>query len=218
MPGAWEVLSNPSMVLGVLHVDTTTVAWAMGLRALQLTGPVIPVAGMPYDMARNSVVMRALEMGASFCAFLDSDVIPPPDAFLRLMRHNLPMVSGVYFRRSPPHGAPVAIKNGTWLNPLPRNQLVEVDLVGAGCLCLRTDFLRSIPPHRKGHHWFDWCVNLRGTGVVPEDECLSEDFTFNVHARKHGVKTFLDTSIICKHVGYAEAGHGTLLPLETPAA
>ncbi len=213
--GSWEILANPTMVLGILHVDTTSVAWSLGLRNLQLTGPVIPVAGMPFDMARNSVCMRALELGVDYCCFIDSDVVAPPDTFLRLMRHRLPIVSGIYCRRSPPHGVPVMIKNGQWVTQYPQNSLIEVDLVGAGCLCISTDVLRSLPPHRPGYHWFDWCVNLRGAGVVPEDECLSEDFTFNVHARKHGIKTYVDTSLMCRHIGFSEAGYGTLKPLET---
>lgn len=217
MAGAWEILANPTMVLGILHVDTTTVAWSLGLRNLQLTGPIIPVSGMPYDMSRNVIAAKALELGVDHCCYIDSDVVAPPDTFLRLMRHNLPIVSGVYFRRSPPHGVAVAIKNGHWVNPLPKNTLMEVDLVGAGCLCIKTDVLRALPPHRPDKPWFDWAVDARGKGILPEDECMSEDFTLNVYARKKGFKTYLDTSIICRHIGYAEAGPGYMKPLETAA-
>ena len=212
MSGCWEQGRQARVICGILHVDVTTIAWAFGLRNLILPGEIMGVAGMPFDMARNSVCMKALEVGASHVFFLDSDVVPPRDAVLRLLHHNLPIVSGVYCRRSPPHGIPVMIKNGQWVTSYPPNALIEVDVCGAGCLLISTDVLRKLPPQAPGRHWFHWKVDQRG--VYPDGECVSEDFAFNQHARKHGFKTIIDTSIQCKHVGYAQAGHGTFGPLE----
>jgi hypothetical protein len=187
------------------------VAWALGLRNLQIPGHVIAVQGMPYDHARNSACQAALDSGADFLYFLDSDVVPPNDAVLRLMAHNLPIVSGVYFRRSPPLGVPVLMKRNpiggqlSWLSHLPGPGLLEVDVVGAGCLLIQRQVLEKLPPQRPGYRWFDWRVNLRGLGVVDEQTCLSEDYSFNLHARAHGFQTWVDTSIICRHIGCAEA-------------
>lgn len=219
MPGFWEL--PKSVLCAILHTDATTVGWAFGLRNLQVPGQVIGLAGMPFDMARNTACMRALDMGVDNLLFLDSDVIPPPDAVHRLLRHNLPIVSGVYCRRSPPHSVPVMLKGGQWVYDLPDDKkipgypLLEVDLVGAGCLLISTDVLRSLPPQRSGCHWFDWRVHLRGTEGHPPETCLSEDFTFNVHAKKHGVPTLVDVSIRCKHVGNAEFGYKSVAPLDT---
>lgn len=217
MPGAWEILERNRVLTAILHVETTTIAWAMGLRNLQLPGPVAGFAGMPFDHARNQAAMAALDMQAEYLFFLDSDVIPPPDTVLRLMAHNAPIVSGVYCRRSHPHGVPVAIKDGKWLNQLPQNALMEVDLVGAGCLLIRTDVLQKLPPSRNGKHWFDWRVDLKGAGIVPDHECMSEDFVFCMNCKKAGFPVLLDTSIQCRHVGYAEATFGSLLPLQHAA-
>lgn len=217
MPGAWEIEAQQSVLAAVLHVDTTTIAWAMGLRNLIIPGPVIGLAGMPYDHARNAACMRALEGGFKWLFFLDSDVIPPRDAILRLMRHNVPVISGVYHRRSKPVGLPVMIKNGQWYTPYPPSTVIEVDFVGAGCLLIRRDVLEQLPPCRPGHHWFDWRVDMKG--ILPDGECLSEDFSFNLHCRRAlGIPTLVDTGVICKHVGYAEAQLGGFTYLEADAA
>lgn len=217
MPGSWEIQNQQSVLAAVLHTDNTTIAWSFGLRNLQIPGQIIGLAGMPYDMARNVACMKALECGASHIFFLDSDVIPPPDAVLRLMAHKLPIVSGVYCRRSHPAGVPVMMKPlGQWITQFPANSLIEVDVVGAGCLLIHRSVLETLPPQSPGKHWFDWRVDQQGNR--PKEECLSEDFTFMMHAKKYGYKTIVDTSIICRHVGFAQAGLGTFTPMESIAA
>jgi len=207
--GSWELKDRNKVLCAILHTDNTTIAWAFGLRNLIIPGPVVGIAGMPYDHARNAACMRALEMGVQYLFFLDSDVIPPADAVLRLLAHNQPITSGVYFRRSPPHGIPVMLKRHKtgaveWVKSLPPSGLMEVDLVGAGCMLIRRDVLEKMSPIEPGHHWFCWRVDRQGH--LPPGECLSEDFAMNLHAQRHGFKIYVDCSIRCRHVGLASAG------------
>lgn len=189
-------------------------AWALGFRRLIIPGPVAPVAGMPYDMGRNSIAQRALDVGATHVFMLDTDVIPPPDAVLRLLAHNQPIISGMYCRRSKPHGIPVMLKNGQWIVDYPKGKTIEVDLVGAGCLLIETKTLRSLPPisPERGKQWFDWRVDMGS--LLPPGEALSEDFAFCLHARRNGYKILVDTSIECLHCGLAQASYGKLEPCE----
>lgn len=221
MPGIWEIRQANSVAVCILHTDTTTIAWSFGLRNLIIPGrdelrrfnPFIPLAGMPYDNARNNGTEASLRLGAEWVFHYDSDVVPPRDAILRLMRHNLPIVSGMYCRRSPPHAVPVMIRQGQWVTDFIPGSMVEVDMVGAGCLLLHRSFLENIPPQRPGKRWFDWRVDM--AGHVPKDvDCTSEDFTLCNHARRHGYKIMVDTSIVCRHIGYAEAGLGEFKPCE----
>ncbi len=215
MAGSWEIRKQQSVLAGVLHTDLVSVAWALGLRNLQVPGAILPVTGMPYDHARNSICQRALEGGFQHVFMLDSDVVPPNDAILRLLRHNLPLVSGVYHRRSPPHGLPVMIKGPTWVSQYPANTLMEVDLVGSGCLLIRRDVLESLPPidPHRGKRWFDWRVDM--AGILPPGEALSEDFAFCLHVRRTlGLKVMVDTGIVCRHAGLAQAEYGKMVPLE----
>lgn len=220
MAGAWEIRDNPSILGAILHVDVTTLAWSFGFRnLLPANMPFLPLAGMPFDHARNAACMKALDMGAEYLFFLDSDVVPPRDAVVRLLKHRKPIVSGMYRRRSPPVSVPVMIKNGIWVTDFPPNQLLEVDVCGAGCLLIRRDVLEKLPPQRPqaGKHWFDWRVDCGG--AVPGGANLSEDFTFNVHAKQYGFPTFVDTSVRCRHIGYGESdGDGNWKPLEVISA
>ena len=216
MPGSWEIREQNRVLCAILHVDTTTIAWSFGLRNLIVPGPIIPLAGMPFDHARNVACKMAIQNGLEWLYFLDSDVVPPRDAVLRLMAHGKPIVSGMYRRRSPPVAVPVMLRGGQWITQFPPNQLIEVDLVGAGCLLVHRTVLERLPPQRPeaGKHWFDWRVDC--AGLLPPGECLSEDFTFCTWAKKKlGIPTLVDTSVRCRHIGFAEAdGEGNWKPLE----
>ncbi len=214
MPGYWELGPSQRVLCCILHTDNTSIAWAFGLRNLKIPGTVMGLAGMPFDHARNNAAMQALEHGFDWLFFLDSDVIPPPDAVLRLMKHDQPIVSGVYHRRSHPHGIPVMLKDGQWIQNPPKNKLIDVDLVGAGCLLIHRSVLSSLPPQRPGKHWFDWRVDMKGVEGLQPGECMSEDFTFCIHAKRNGYRVLVDTSVICKHVGFAEFNHASCGPLD----
>jgi hypothetical protein len=217
MVAAWE-MPRHNILVSVLHTDNTSIAWALGLRKLQIPGQVIGLAGMPYDHSRNAACHTAIQNGFTHIGFLDSDVIPQPDAFLRLLAHNKPFISGMYCRRSPPESVPVMLRNGQWITDLPgpgQDPVIEVDLVGAGLLLISCDFLKQIPPQRPGKPWFDWRVDMRG--VLPEDQCLSEDFTLCRHIRQLGYKVLVDTSITARHVGLAQSTYGLFKPCEAAA-
>jgi len=212
--GIWEIspASQANVLVAILHTEATSFAWSVGLKQLIIPGPpVMGLTGMPYDHGRNAACMRALEGGNSHIFFLDSDVIAPPDTILRLLKHDKPVISGMYCRRSPPHAVPVMIKDGKWVTEFKHGSVIEVDFVGAGCLLIRRDVLENLPPVRPGKHWFSWQVDAHG--VVPQGETLSEDFAFNLQCRKHGIPTLVDTSCHCLHIGFGEASYGQFLPV-----
>jgi hypothetical protein len=216
---SWEFKEKNKVFTAILSVETVSTHWALGLRRLDIPGPEpITVAGMPFDHARNEAVKAFLQSPCSHLFFLDSDVVCPSDAVHRLLKWNRPIISGMYCRRSPPHAIPVMMRNHQWVTDIPgdpRNPLVEVDLVGSGCLLLSRQLMEEYPKvanPRPGKPWFDWRVDMKG--FMPPHECLSEDFSFNYGVRtKMGIPIFVDTSIRCRHVGYAEADYGVFVPL-----
>ncbi len=216
MAGSWEVRTANRVCVPILHVDFTTVAWALGLRNLIIPGSIMPIAGMPYDHARNAAVQQFLKTDCSHLFFLDSDVVAPSDAILRLLARGQPLISGMYCRRSPPHGVPVAIKDGNWVTQFRPGDVVSVDFVGAGCMLVHRSVFEQLPPSdaARGKHWFDWRVDM--AGLTPQGEAVSEDFRFCHQVRTQlGLKILLDTSVVCRHIGFGEAGLGTMKPLET---
>lgn len=216
MPASWERHNHADVLLYTLHAEQTSMAWAYGFRNLIIPGRghFIGMAGRPFDHARNEACMVAIQGGYTHVFSLDSDVIPPRDAILRLLAHRKEFISGMYCRRSPPHAVPVMMKNGMWVTNPPPNQVIEVDVVGAGCLLVSVDLLKRTAPQREGHHWFDWRVHL--AGIKPPGECQSEDFTFCIHLKRSlGVPTLVDTGVRCRHAGMAEADLGVFQPLST---
>jgi hypothetical protein len=215
MPGAWEIRQQNLVLAAVLHTDLTSIAWSFGIRNLQIPGQLIGLAGMPYDMARNTACMRCLEIGAENIFFLDSDVVPPHDAILRLLAHRMPVVSGMYCRRSHPAGYPVMMRGGQWITQFEPNSMVEADVVGAGCLLIHRSVLEAMQPSdaARGRHWFDWKVDMQS--ILPPGEAMSEDFVFCKNARQQlGIKIMVDTSIHCRHVGLAQATYGQFMPCD----
>jgi hypothetical protein len=217
MPGDWEVRASDNVLCAILTVETVTSHWAKHFRNLQIPGPPPEfLSGMPFDHARNAGCQALLSSRREWLFFLDSDVCPPPDAVHRLLAHNKPVISGVYHRRSPPHGVPVMMRNYQWVTELPaanEPQLIEVDFVGAGCLLIHRSVLEALAqrPHPPGKPWFHWRVDLDTS--VPLGEAVSEDFSFCQRVRRElGIPILVDCSVRCLHIGTAEASHGSLLP------
>ena len=212
LPGAWE--NKDKVLVSILHTEDITITWADGFKRLLIPGDYSFLTGMPFDHARNVGVEQMLAGDYEWLFFLDSDVVPPSDAILRLRNHRQPIISGVYHRRSPPVGEPVMMKHGRWYGEYPANSIIDVEYVGAGCLLLHRsvfDGPNKLPMHRPGKPWFDWRVDMKGW-MHPE-LCTSEDYSFCRMARDCGYRILVDTSIQCKHIGYAEAHRGSFLPL-----
>lgn len=221
MPGSWELAESESVMTAILCTETTTMAWSFGFKKLITPGRCFTFSGLPFDHGRNAAVEHFLKGPWEYLFFLDSDVIPPHDAILRLRNHNLPIVSGMYCRRSQPIAIPVMRKGIEWYTDFPKGQLVEVDFVGAGCLLIHRDVLENCPYSDKGRgkRWFDWRSDLAGN-IDPRTEkpyaiieCTSEDFSFCATVReKMGLKVIVDTSIECEHIGTFSVKHQQVDP------
>lgn len=216
MVASWEIRAQQQVFCAILHTEVCPMAWSFGFKNLIIPGTFQGFTGMPFDHARNAAVQTCLSGPWEFLFFLDSDVVPPRDAILRLLSHRLPFVNGMYCRRSPPHSVPVMIKNHQWHTNFPLGSMQEADLVGSGCQLIHRSLLEKVAqcPQRPGKTWFDWRVDMKEH--MPAEDCLSEDFTFCAHIRKlFGVPTLIDTSIQARHIGMAQATYGQFVPCET---
>jgi hypothetical protein len=219
MPGSWEILqqeiNNPRVLVATLTREIVTTTWAMGYKQLIIpNGTFTFLSGMPFDHARNTACQKLLELGWEYLFFLDDDVICPPDTIPRLISHRLPIVSGLYYRRMMPL-VPVMLRNSPegpqWVSSYPEKSLIEVDLVGAGCLLIHRSVLENLPPLSNRCRWFQWQCDRTDLQLLDR---TSEDFTFMVHAKNHGYKIYVDTGIQCKHLGLSENSVEGLKPLE----
>ena len=179
-------------------MDMVASGFAQSLAMLQKGGHETAICfecgSLIYD-ARNKLAKRAIEMGADYTMWFDSDMIFQPDTMLRLLEHKDEggIISGLYFRRSP-HYTPVVfakcnIRERSWadLEEIP-TELCEVEGVGFGCVLVSTDVLMSMAA--KKWRWFE---PLKGFG---------EDLSFCWRARQCGYKVLLDPNVKCGHVGH----------------
>jgi len=220
---SWEKQTSPKIVIGILHketVDTNMIYNALMLERPGWRSSIFFESGRPYDVARNNVATRCLEMGAEWCFFWDSDVMISPFAMTRLTSHNLPIIGGLYYRRHPEIWPQVfRDAGGGVLNPITKKEvdmlsvqgIFEVDAIGAGCLLIHRkvfEVLKDHVPKRsfrvvgpppgeiKFYEFFKWGIG-REDGSEPT---YSEDLTFCMLAKKHGFKIFCDPLVKCTHI------------------
>ena len=187
----------------------------------------LDLVGDEYARARNGLIQMLLDHELSlgyrmeYVFWIDDDVVIPPDALPKLMSHNAPIVSGLYFMRKMPH-LPVAYyevkdpnnKGKFWsLDSFPENALIEIDAAGQGCVLIKREVYDSIPkPYyawRDAYTDSDGNYNLTEEGVKvvedrdrpSEDKSMGEDLYFFTKCRLHGYKILLDTGVLCGHVG-----------------
>lgn len=176
-------------------MDMVASGFAQSLAMLQKGGNetaiMFQVGSLIYD-ARNKLAKQAIKMQADYTMWFDSDMIFQPDTMIRLLEHNAPIVSGAYFRRSPPYHLVAFDKCNTeereWSDlPLP-TETVKCGGVGFGCVLVRTDVLLEVAA--KYGTWFEPMNNF------------GEDLSFCYRARQCGYDILLDPSISCGHVGH----------------
>lgn len=150
----------------------------------------------------NRLVTRGMDFGADKFLFIDVDMEFPANTIPQLMSYNVPIVSGLYYIKIPPH-SPIAgwtAKNGWRVNangkrwkehyaPLPDNQLVEVDWAGIGCLMVDRKVFDTI----KLPCFKDTWNNKQG------QRQKGHDMVFCEKAKKAGFKIYVDTAIDCTH-------------------
>jgi GT2 family glycosyltransferase len=146
------------------------------------------------DASRNLIVQHALEIGYDYIMWVDSDMILPKNTLTTLMSHNKDIVSGVYAYKILGGENAVAKRFkkdavDTYEDiPLKEiresEQLMEIDGVGFGCVLTKVDVFRNIKKP-----WFRY------------SPAMGEDIYFCRKAQAKGYKVYLDTSILCGHIG-----------------
>ena len=154
-------------------------------------------------VARDMLVKQALEIGADYLFFLDSDLIfenpKDPNIGLRTLyqvmsdNSDSKIVSGLYRARkkdgftyamwaqapgdSPKGYVPISEWTGNW---------IEVRVTGLGCCLIDMNVFKTIPKP-----WFSW----------EQKDDISEDFYFMEKARKYGYATRVFTDVKMSHIG-----------------
>ena len=151
--------------------------------------------GYNIEQIRNLVVSKMEYFDYLF--FVDSDIVLPSDTLTKMLKHDKDIVSGVYIQRKPDvqvvelyqsnnRGGLMNIPFEKIRNP----QLYEIAGCGFGCVLIKAEVLRKIEyPHFR--------YTMADVDTIGE----SEDTYFCRKAREAGFKVWVDSSIICDHIG-----------------
>ena len=193
--GAPWLKSPGPVLLGTLSKGTVTIEWLTHFYAMpKPPNTVFKVwRGLPWHVGRNMIVRDALQLGASYLMFLDTDVFPPAHAFPQLYYWRLPIVSGLYWSK---RGYPAmwrAVPGSKEVRPITEyshNVLVQADYVGMGVCLIDMRVFQFIP-----EPWFDWTLDRPDIPLSG----FSEDFFFCDNARRAGFPVYVDVNVQCLH-------------------
>lgn len=197
----WSLKKNKLAVL-VPCRDMLHSAFAMSLSELVklntmngLDTHVVMDASTVLLTQRQRLAMEAQNIGAEYMLWLDSDIVFPATTALRLLAHNEPVVASNYVRRQLPAKGVAYTKIGDWNAPLPfepKDQLVEVEGIGMGCMLVKTSVLDEIPKP-----WFEFHY------TEESNDHLGEDMDFCQKMKHAGYTVKVDTSLSMelRHLG-----------------
>jgi hypothetical protein len=137
--------------------------------------------------ARNDGIEHAKEFGAHFIFFLDSDMVFPPTALLRLVLHGKDVVGPTYTKRVAPFNV-----LGTKLAEQPAglsDDLVEMKRIPTGCLLIN---MRVFDKLAKPYFRF---------GTDADGQIISEDYMFCDAAREAGFQIWCDP-VLSQEIGH----------------
>jgi hypothetical protein len=159
----------------------------------------------PYvDAARNKLVLDVLAEDPEWTMWTDQDMVLPMDTVPRLMAHGKDVISGIYYKKGPPH-FPVCwmwdnLEDGfvrsCWSES---DEPMKIGGSGMGCMLVRTQVFKDMKKHFGDEEWFV-CRNGRG-----------EDVWFCRRLAEMGIDVWLDPTVECGHVGEYTYGRDDFL-------
>jgi len=144
---------------------------------------------------RNNLIKMAKEVNSDYVLWLDSDMMFPPTAALRLLEHNKDIVACNYMRRSKPLKTVAYTNLNDWDSWVPMelfDDLVKVEGVGMGCMLMKTNVFNELT---KPYFEFQYKEDT--------EDYFGEDFILLTKLREQGYDVFIDThlSLMVKHMG-----------------
>lgn len=159
----------------------------------------IPDASTILLNQRNDLAQAAIDCGADWILWLDSDMIFPSTTLLRLLAHKRPLIAGNYMKRSLPLTTVAYPQIGDWENWLPLEMQGDTEVVegvGMGVFLMKTSILEELP-----RPWFNF--------EYRDGRYHGEDFYFQQLLRNAGYEIHIDMNLSRQihHCGLWAYGH-----------
>jgi hypothetical protein len=145
---------------------------------------------------RTTGARAALENGATHILWVDSDMIMKPDAALRLMAHDLPVVAANYVTRTTEFVPVSSDAEGQRVFSVNKSGLEEVNATGMGLFLTDAAVYRKMRFPWFGHRWF-FAGDKDPVQIGPPDNwgdwpATFEDAYFCDRIREAGYKIYID--------------------------
>lgn len=146
--------------------------------------------GYQIDQIRNLIAHWASNYDYLFS--VDSDIVLPQNALVKLLAHDKDIVSGLYIQRKINQHILELYRDGKNVpyNDIKGFNLVEVDSCGFGCVLIKSKVITDI-----GYPQFVY------KSAIDHKDTVSEDTYFCLKARQLGYKVFADPTLQCNHIG-----------------
>jgi hypothetical protein len=144
---------------------------------------------------REKLATEALNLGAEYMLWIDSDMAFPATTAARLLAHNEPVVAANYVRRQFPCKGVAYQTIGDWENPLPfevYDDLVEVEGIGMGCMLIKTSIFEEM-----SKPWFEFQWTPGSNDFLGEDMYLCQ----KIAAAGYSIKVDTQLSQEMRHLG-----------------
>lgn len=144
---------------------------------------------------RESLIELAKDSNSDYVLWLDSDMVFPSTTILRLLEHNQDIVGCNYMKRTHPIKS-VSYTDvndwNSWVKMEPKDELVEVEAVGLGCILMKTNVFNQL---HKPYFEFRYKTDT--------NDWYGEDYVLMEKLRDLGYKIYIDTllSMDVKHMG-----------------
>lgn len=160
------------------------------------------VTGYDCAAARNRIADRAIELNTDYVLMVDSDMVLPKDALLKLLQNQCDVCLGYCLRRysKTRKGSTCIYKAGKAFNgndyneeelaELAKNGQCKLQVHGGGfaCALIKTSVFKKLK-----YPWFNW--------VIYENKAvLSEDLYFCHECGKANIPIYVDLRVKCGHI------------------
>jgi len=191
---AYDLVQMMNLTLSVMPPNAGDIGLMMNIRTY-------------IHRSRTELLEGALAAGATHVLWLDSDMRFPPDALLRLLQRDLPIVGINYAKREMPPSFVAIKKVPDPDDPSAKGQVLvtdekstgceEVDALGFGCVLMETSALIGLPDP-KVEPWFSYRQTASG-------DTIGEDVYFCKYMLQErlGQRIFVDHDLSwdCAHLG-----------------
>lgn len=164
------------------------------------------IFGEKVDVARNYLMMQAIESGAKYLFFIGEDTVVPYDAFkiLHKTAEENPgsVVVGVYYIKI--SDAMIMQRTGNWITvpDVSPGQVLEAWQTGMDCMLIPIDILKEMNEEEPELPFC--CI---GNNIDNEVKFIGEDNFFVHRLHKRGNKLLVNTDVQCLHMDLATGNY-----------